>query len=604
VELSDGIATRSVNPATDQRGRRSILPRSRWPAVGFLISITLVLALYGPILRDWAIDLVADPTYSFALLLPLVAGYLGYRRLFEEGRHSDQPLIRTDPGGFLVVLAGCALLVVGDLTTVAFVTRLSFLIVIAGLSLVFLGRKATRRLAFPYGILFFGLPLPALVYLPLTFRLQLLSSVLATHMLHIVGMTVIREGNVLILPNMSLEVVAACAGLHSLFALGALAAIVGYLFLTGIVRRGLLFLSAIPIAIALNAGRVTLAAVAAHLWGPTAAEGFAHSSMGVAIFAIGTLIILLVSGKLANSRRVSDAVPAAAIATEEPPGAFAVFPALAVISILLIAFAIHRQGLRAIQSEPLRESMASFPRDIGNWHGRDIDLTDRQFSSLGTRDVLMREYSDDRHDAPVLLHVAFYPRQQQGSTMHSPLHCIPGSGWEVEHRMLTPLEFDHSGAPFDANEVVFGREDDRILVLYWYLEQGSPQASEFKGAFQTMWDSATAGRSYGCLIRFSTSITTTTPDALARTSGLVAVALPILVERFFPAPEGSKPDRSDDSARFQHNSLSDWIQGHPASAPAIQAAFILGSTRTSTKVYPSLGGLFEPPTRITRNSQP
>ena len=550
MEPSNGVVTRSVNSPREQQCRQFILERSRWPAIGFAISIALTLALYGPILRAWAIDLVTDPTYSFALLLPLVAGYLGYRRLFREGGFTDKPLIRADFGGFLVALGGCALLVVGDLTNIAFVTRLSFLVVIAGLALVFLGRKVSRRLTFPYGILFFGLPLPALVYLPLTFRLQLLSSVLATHILHIVGMTVMREGNVLILPNMSLEVVAACAGLHSLFALGALAAIVGYLFLTGAVRRALLFLSAIPIAIALNAGRVASAAIAAHLWGPSAAEGFAHSSMGVAIFAIGTLIILLASSTLANSRRVSNAVTVATIATGEPPGPPAVFPALAVMAILLVAFAVHHQGLRAIQSEPLRESMASFPREIGNWHGRDVVLTDRQFASLGTRDVLMREYSDDRQDAPVLLHVAFYPRQQQGSTMHSPLHCIPGSGWEVEHRMLTPLQLDHSGAPFNANEVVFGREDDRILVLYWYLEQGSPQASEFKGAFQTMWDSATAGRSYGCLIRFSTPITTTTPDALARATGRVAVALPILIERFLPAPEGSKPKRSEDSAKF------------------------------------------------------
>ncbi len=538
MQPSGSTEKRALDLSRDQECQRFILAQSRWLIVALAVSIALALALYAPILRDWIVDLEMDPSYSFALLLPFVAGYLGYRRLRGEGRSADEPLIRPDTAGILVVLGGCALLVAGDLTTIVFLSRLSFLVVIAGFTIAFLGRNAMRGLAFPYGILFFGLPLPALIYLPLTFQLQLVSSVMATHMLHLIGVSVLREGNVLILQNVSLEVVEACAGLHSLFALGALACIIGYLFLSSLARRVLLFISAIPIAICLNAGRISSAAIAAHLWGPGAAEGFAHASMGVAIFAIGTLIILFVSSRLEDPDRVPRAVGVATNLARRSPAAIPVF---AVIAILLVTFAMHREGLRTVQPEPLREPLASFPRDIENWHGRDVSLTESQFSSLGTRDVLMREYSDDQQDPPVVLYVAFYPRQQQGSTMHSPLHCIPGSGWEVERRTLTPLHLGESGSTFDANEVVFRREDDRILVVYWYLEQGVPQASEFKGAFQTMWDSATAGRSYGCLFRFSTPITTTTQDALARASALVAATLPILSERFLPAPAASKP---------------------------------------------------------------
>jgi exosortase D (VPLPA-CTERM-specific) len=540
VKSSDSTAKRALDLSRDQECQRFILTQSRRLIVALAVSIALALALYAPILRDWIVDLETDPSYSFALLLPFVAGYVGYRKLRGEGRSADEPLIRPDTAGILVVLGGCALLVAGDLTTIVFLSRLSFLVMIAGFTIAFLGRSTMRSLAFPYGILFFGLPLPALIYLPLTFQLQLLSSVMATHMLHLIGVSVLREGNVLILQNVSLEVVEACAGLHSLFALGALACIIGYLFLSSLARRVLLFISAIPIAIGLNAGRISSAAIAAHLWGPGAAEGFAHASMGVAIFAIGTLIILFVSSRLADPDRMPRAVAVATNSARKSPGAPAAIPVLAVIAILLVTFAMHREGLRTVQSEPLREPLASFPRDIENWHGRDISLTESQFSSLGTRDVLMREYSDDQQDAPVLLHVAFYPRQQQGSTMHSPLHCIPGSGWEVERRTLTTVPLGGFGSPFDANEVVFRHENDRILVVYWYLEQGTPQASEFKGAFQTMWNSATAGRSYGCLIRFSTPITTTTQEALARASALVAAALPILIERFLPAPAASK----------------------------------------------------------------
>ncbi|MHB8384335.1 MAG: exosortase C-terminal domain/associated protein EpsI [Candidatus Binataceae bacterium] len=536
----DGTVKQTLDLASAQQSLRSIPAQKRWMIVGPVLSVALAFGLYLPILRDWIADLETDPSYSFALLLPFVAGYLAYRRLRED-RVAARSLIRLDAAGIFVVLAGCALLVVGDLTTIVFLSRFSFLVVIAGLMITFLGRDTMRRLVFPYGILFFGLPLPSLIYLPLTFKLQLLSSVLATHLLHLAGVFVLREGNILVLKNVSLEVVEACAGLHSVFALVALACIVGYLFLRGPIRRVLLVASAIPIAIGLNAARITSAAIAANTWGPGAAEGFTHTSMGVAIFALGTLIVLFISARLASPAREADAQVPVSNSVRPLSSGRAALSVLAVIVILLITFAMHREGVRTVEAVPLREPLAAFPMDLDNWRGTDVALTENQFDSLGTRDVLMREYSNDSQSAPVLLHVAFYPVQQQGSTMHSPLHCIPGSGWEVEQRTLTPIVLDNAGRPFDANEVVFRRENDRILVLYWYLEQGAPQASEFGGAFRTMWDSATEGRSYGCLIRFSTPITTTTQDALSRTSALVAAALPILDQRFLPAPDASKP---------------------------------------------------------------
>jgi exosortase D (VPLPA-CTERM-specific) len=540
VNPFDHAMKHALDSVGEQETRRSESASNRWVVIGLLTSIALVLALYVPILRDWIADLEGDPSYSFALLLPFVAGYLAYRRLHEVPVVGAARLVRLDAVGVLVVLGGCALLIIADLSTIVFLSRLSFLIVIAGLIVTFLGRGTMRRMAFPFGILLFGLPLPALIYLPLTFKLQLLSSVLATRLLHLAGVFVVREGNILVLRNISLEVVEACAGLHSVFALAALACIVGYLFLRGPIRRILLVLSAIPIAIGLNAARITSAALAANLWGPDAAEGFAHTSMGIAIFAIGTLIILFVGRRLGGSGqgRIDDVTEASSFARSSAAAGISV---LAVIAILSITFAIHLEGMRTVQAEPLRAPLAAFPLDIDNWRGSDVSLTESQFNSLGTRDVLMREYSDGQQEAPVLLHVAFYPRQQQGSTMHSPLHCIPGSGWEAERRTLTPLSIGESGRPFNANEVVFRHENDRILVLYWYLEQGDPQTSEFRGAFKTMWDSATEGRSYGCLIRFSTPITTTTENALARTSALAAATLPILDQKFLPAPKITKP---------------------------------------------------------------
>jgi len=125
--------------------------------------------------------------------------------------------------------------------------------------------------------------------------LQILASQMAVGILHGIGVPALREGNVISLPNITLEVVEACSGLRSLVSLGALSVLLAALTLRGTVPRLVLIASSLPIAVITNGVRVSGTGVLAYNFGAQLAEGFLHSFSGWAVFVVA-LVLLGVEG--------------------------------------------------------------------------------------------------------------------------------------------------------------------------------------------------------------------------------------------------------------------------------------------------------------------
>jgi exosortase len=167
-----------------------------------------------------------------------------------------------------------------------------------------------RAVAFPLVFLVLMIPLPALIYNQVTFPLQLLASRLASNSLELLGIPVLREGNVLVLSNYSLEVVEACSGIRSLMSLIALAVAYGYFVEQRLWARITLVVLMLPVAVASNALRVVGAGVVTYYWGPQYAEGFFHIFQGLLIFVSAVGCMLLVHwflSRLAPLRREASA---------------------------------------------------------------------------------------------------------------------------------------------------------------------------------------------------------------------------------------------------------------------------------------------------------
>jgi exosortase len=256
-----------------------------------LLSLSiLVLVMYGSVLRSLARQWWTDPNYGHGFFVLVFAGYVLWS---ERSRWLTTPF-RPSNFGFAILVFAIGLRVLGMLAGELFIGRLSLVILISGMVLFLAGRPTLRSMAFPIGYLLFMIPLPGIVYFQLTFPLQLWASRMAASGLVALGIHTVREGNLLMLPNCTLNVVEACSGIRSLLSLLAAAVAYGYLAEPRIWKRLALAVVSIPIAIASNGLRLVATGVLSYFYGPRVDSGAVHLALGLGFFALAFLSILLV----------------------------------------------------------------------------------------------------------------------------------------------------------------------------------------------------------------------------------------------------------------------------------------------------------------------
>lgn len=247
----------------------------------------LALVCYFPILKALAGDWSNDPDMGHGFFVPVVAAYIIWLQKDELLAMKPRP----NWWGLIVVIIGACQLMVATLGVELFLSRTAFVVTIIGAVWFLGGTQILRKLAFPLFLLFFMVPIPAVIYNSATLKLQLLASRLADEALNLLNVPVLREGNILELPNQKLSVVEACSGIRSLLSLTFLSLVFGYFAEKRSWVRVVLFLSTIPIAILANASRVTITGLLTQIK-PELAEGFFHESTGWVIFMIALGIMV------------------------------------------------------------------------------------------------------------------------------------------------------------------------------------------------------------------------------------------------------------------------------------------------------------------------
>ena len=201
-----------------------------------------------------------------------------------------------------------------------------------------------------------------------------------------------------------------------------------------------------------------------------------------------------------------------------------------VVVVLLVATALFLHARSRREAVPARAPLAAFPHQLGEWTGTDVPIQQEVLDVLGAGDFLLRVYQDSSRRQPYVdLFLAYFPSQRTGDTIHSPKHCLPGSGWlPVESSRVTLSLPGHS--PFLANRYVIAKGTDRQLVLYWYLAHDRAVASEYWAKFYLVADSIRLNRSDGSLVRVTTPLRSgeTTDAAQARLISVAGKFRPLL----------------------------------------------------------------------------
>lgn len=456
--------------------------------------------------------------YSHGLFIPLISGALIWQarhRLAEAGtEHSAW--------GIAVICLGLLLYWIGELATLYVVLHFSLWLVIVGLVVSFVGIRGIRIIWFPLAYLLTSIPLPVFLYSFLSSQLQLMSSAMGVGFLQLLGVTAFREGNVIDLGPVQLQVVEACSGIRYLLPLTSLAMLCAYLYKDKMWKRVVLVISAIPISILVNGFRIGTIGILVELFGQGAAEGFYHSFEGWVLFmtSLGLLIaemwILTGSPRTSTSfferftltnRIVKDQEISSACNTMTHGPSRPAKPAYLFSVALLIPFAVVSAVIGEREEfPPARASFVDFPMEIRDWHGSTFSLEKNYIDTLRFDDYLLADFRS-HNGQPLNFYSAYYRSQKKGRSAHSPQSCLPGGGWEIASLTRVVLPSNASLTPLTyANRALIQKDDQKQVVLYWFKQRDRILADEYQVKFYLLWDALWRGRTDGALVRLASLV--------------------------------------------------------------------------------------------------
>lgn len=522
---TSGIALSDI-PGPEIQRRRPIL---LW---GLAAVIVLLFGIaYAESLKYLVTQWMEDDNFSHGFFVPVITAALIWwrrERIVAAGLVSSW-------WGLVPAAFGLVFYIVSELSTVYFLQHLSLWLMIVGLALVIAGPQGTRQMAFPLGYLLTMIPPPQMLQQSMSASLQLMSSALGVGFLQLIGVTAFREGNVIDLGPIQLQVVEACSGLRYLIPLIALTLLSAYLFQHRLWKRVVLVASAIPLAVLLNGLRIGLIGVLVERFGKGAAEGFMHLFEGWLLFVLSLAILgaeMWLLGKVGDESVPdadrSEARPGAALSSG-PAASVMMGPALACVGLLAVTTSISFQATGRDQAPPPRQTFVDFPMRLAGWEGEPMVMERQYVDVLRFDDYLLANYQGS--GGPVNVYAAYYRSQEKGRAAHSPKACIPGGGWEITSIDEVNVPVGAGGVSgFLANRVMIQKGAQKQVVLYWFKQRHRVVTSEYLVKLFLFVDALTMKRTDGALIRLVAAVQPGEAEAAAdqRVLQMAAAVQPLL----------------------------------------------------------------------------
>jgi exosortase D (VPLPA-CTERM-specific) len=489
--------------------------------LGYLYVDSLVF-----LFRHWT----GSEDYSHGLFVPLISLFLIW-----QARHRITVAgIENSWWGLAVISVGLFLYWIGEFATLYVLQHVSLWMVIVGLVITLIGLRGARAIAFPLSYLLTSIPLPVFLYASLSSQLQLWSSALGVGFLQLVGVTAFREGNVIDLGPIQLQVVEACSGIRYLLPLTSLALLCAYLFKDRMWKRVLLVLSSIPISVLVNGFRIGMIGVLVEWYGQGGAEGFYHLFEGWVLFmaSLGLLILeMLVLASIGSkgdrssflsrftwTDRISNATTAATLQPLRSPSpsllasrqvSHWLFPSAAYLCSVALLVPVAFVSTLMVEREevlPPRAMFVDFPMKLDGWLGTSLTLEKQFIDALRFDDYVLADYRFG-NGQPVNLYAAYYRSQRKGQAAHSPQSCLPGGGWEISS--FNSMDLPASSGmvrSLHVNRALIQKDSQKQIVLYWFKQRDRILTNEYLVKVYLFWDAVSRGRTDGALVRIASLV--------------------------------------------------------------------------------------------------
>jgi EpsI family protein len=199
------------------------------------------------------------------------------------------------------------------------------------------------------------------------------------------------------------------------------------------------------------------------------------------------------------------------------------------VVLLLASGALIHAWERAGEAHIERRALKDFPTHLGGWRqvGVDVRFNAETEAILRAHDYVLRDFTNDEGRV-ASLYVGYYDTQRAGALYHSPLNCLPGSGWVLSEPATMQITPEGGGAPFEANRYIIQHGDSKQFLVYWYQGRGRATASEYWDKVYTVLDSVRRRRSDGAMVRVLVPVRKSDDDAHALAQDFASRAAPHL----------------------------------------------------------------------------
>lgn len=258
------------------------------------LGILIILAYIPSFLWMYERWTVTDTYYSHGFLVPFISAFL----IWQKRRVLAKLKFKPSNTGWLFLGPSIIVYLISALLRINFSAAFTLIPTLAGIVLLFMGKEYLKQLLFPILFIIFMIPLPEAAIVNMSFQLKIFAAKLSTFIVNQVGIPAIRDGSVIKTAHAYLMVEDPCSGIRSLIALIALGTLMAYLSHTTRVKKTIMFLSAVPIAVGANIVRIVVLTLASEIYGSKFAMGLFHDTMGYVVFIIAFAALALLGKAL------------------------------------------------------------------------------------------------------------------------------------------------------------------------------------------------------------------------------------------------------------------------------------------------------------------